>query len=144
VLAALSLPFARVFNDVFTFEAGVWPSGLWPRSWLSDAYARTTGWQTMRLALVLMGSSTRVRPLFAYSALLDWLSYSRCSICSWPRSRFRHGHRGLGRSASRAERRRAGLQIARDQLEVKLKIDPLTDALTRHAFHSMPHGMKGW
>jgi diguanylate cyclase (GGDEF)-like protein len=146
VLAALSLPFARVFNDVFTFESGVVAFGaLASFLALGRDTRRTTGWQTMRLALVLMGILYAVYvPLFAYSALLDWLSYSPlldllvATLLGF----------GMVIVASEEARRELSdavqaLQIARDQLEVKLKIDPLTDALTRHAFHSMPHGMKG-
>jgi diguanylate cyclase len=35
------------------------------------------------------------------------------------------------------------LQIARDQLAIKANTDPLTAALSRHAFHAMPREMSG-
>jgi diguanylate cyclase (GGDEF)-like protein len=37
----------------------------------------------------------------------------------------------------------AALQIARDQLDIKANTDPLTAALSRHAFHAMPRDMSG-
>src|SRR5258706_4302504 len=37
----------------------------------------------------------------------------------------------------------AALQIARDQLAIKANTDPLTAALSRHAFHAMPREMSG-
>jgi diguanylate cyclase (GGDEF)-like protein len=37
----------------------------------------------------------------------------------------------------------SALQIARDQLAIKANTDPLTAALSRHAFHAMPREMSG-
>ncbi len=37
----------------------------------------------------------------------------------------------------------ASLQIARDQLAIKANTDPLTAALSRHAFHAIPREMSG-
>jgi len=37
----------------------------------------------------------------------------------------------------------SALQAARDQLAIKANTDPLTNALSRHAFHAMPREMNG-
>ncbi|MEA2336142.1 MAG: diguanylate cyclase, partial [Thermoanaerobaculia bacterium] len=37
----------------------------------------------------------------------------------------------------------SALQVARDQLAIKANTDPLTAALSRHAFHAMPRDMNG-
>jgi diguanylate cyclase (GGDEF)-like protein len=37
----------------------------------------------------------------------------------------------------------SALQVARDQLAIKANTDPLTAALSRHAFHAMPREMSG-
>ena len=149
VLAALSLPFLHEFNEVFVIEAGIIAAGaLASFLALGRDTRRTTGWQTMRLALVLMGATYLLYvPLFALAArgtLIDWLSYSPLLDLLLATLL------GFGMVIVAAEEARRelsdavqALQIARDQLELKLKIDPLTDALTRHAFRAMPHGMKG-
>lgn len=146
VLAALSLPFAHSFNELFVFEAGVVAFGaLASFLALGRDKRHTTGWQTMRLALVLIGALYALYvPLFAFGAFIDWLAYSPLiDLLAATLLGF-----GMVIVASEEARRELSdavqaLQVARDQLELKLKIDPLTDALTRHAFHAMPHGMKG-
>jgi diguanylate cyclase (GGDEF)-like protein len=149
VLASLSLPFAREFNEVFVVEAGIMAAAaLASFLALGRDTRRTTGWQTMRLALVLMGTLYLLYvPLFALVArgmTIDWLSYSPLlDLLAATLLGF-----GMVIVASEEARRELSdavqaLQIARDQLELKLKIDPLTDALTRHAFHAMPHGLMG-
>lgn len=146
VVASLSLPFARTFNELFVFEAAIVAAGsLAAFLALGRDKRHTTGWQTMRLALVLTATLYALYvPLFSLNVALDWLAYSPlldllvATLLGF----------GMVIVASEEARRELSdavqaLQIARDQLELKLKIDPLTDALTRHAFHAMPHGMKG-
>jgi diguanylate cyclase (GGDEF)-like protein len=149
VLATLSLTFARSFNQVFIVEAGiVAAAALASFVALGRDTRRTTGWQTMRLALVLMGTLYGLYvPLFAMETAgttIKWLAYSPLAdLLSAILLAF-----GMVIVASEEARRELtdavqALQVARDQLELKLKIDPLTDALTRHAFHAMPHGVHG-
>src|ERR1700688_625938 len=70
VLAVLPLPFFREFNQVFMVEAGIVALGsLASFLALGRDTRRTTGWQTMRLALVLMGVTyTLYVPLFALAS----------------------------------------------------------------------------
>jgi diguanylate cyclase (GGDEF)-like protein len=147
--AVLPVLFFREFNQVFMVEAGIIGLGaLASFLALGRDTRHTTGWQTMRLALVLMSATYMLYvPLFAVvsnGTVIEWLSYSPLLDLLVATL--------LGFSmvivASEEARRELtdavqALQVARDQLDLKLKIDPLTDALTRHAFHAMPHGMMG-
>jgi diguanylate cyclase (GGDEF)-like protein len=148
-LAVLPVLFFREFNQVFMVEAAIIALGaLASFLALGRDTRHTTGWQTMRLALVLMAATYMLYvPLFASvsnGTVIEWLSYSPlldllvATLLGF----------GMVIVASEEARRELtdavqALQIARDQLELKLKVDPLTDALTRHAFHAMPHGMTG-
>jgi diguanylate cyclase (GGDEF)-like protein len=148
-LAAMLTNAVRDFNGLFMVEATVVGSGaLISFLALGHDTRRTTGWQMMRLALVLMGALYfSYVPLYAlyelgvsvpflpYSSLADLLASTLLGF-------------GMVIVASEDARRELSdavqaLQVARDQLELKLKTDPLTEALTRHAFYSMSRGMNG-
>jgi diguanylate cyclase (GGDEF)-like protein len=109
---------------------------------------RTVGWQMMRLSLALLGILYAAYvPLYALdrrganvpyldaSSLADLLAavllgFSMVLIAA------EGAHRELSDAVS-------ALQVARDQLAIKANTDPLTAALSRHAFHAMPREMSG-
>ena len=109
---------------------------------------RSVGWQMMRLSLALLGLLYAAYvPLYALerrgvnvpyldaSSLADLLAavllgFSMVLIAA------EDAHRDLSDAV-------AALQVARDQLAIKANTDPLTAALSRHAFHAMPREMSG-
>ncbi|MDP9362140.1 MAG: GGDEF domain-containing protein [Acidobacteriota bacterium] len=109
---------------------------------------RTVGWHMMRLSLALLGVLYAAYvPLYAMarrgvivpyldaSSLADLLAavllgYSMVLIAA------EGAHRELTDAVT-------ALQAARDQLAIKANTDPLTAALSRHAFHAMPREMSG-
>lgn len=148
-IAVFMTKFAREFNDLFVIEAGVVAVGaLISFHALRSAERRTTGWQMMRVSLVALGTLYFAYvPLYAihahgleiwflpYSSLADLLGavvlgFSMVLFAS------EDAHRDLQNAVD-------ALRVARDQMEEKLRTDPLTEALTRHAFHSMPPGATG-
>lgn len=108
----------------------------------------TVGWQMMRLSLALLGILyVAYVPLYALerrgvivphldaSSLADLLAavllgFSMVLIAA------EGAHRELTDAVT-------ALQAARDQLAIKANTDPLTAALSRHAFHAMPREMSG-
>jgi predicted signal transduction protein with EAL and GGDEF domain len=109
---------------------------------------RTVGWQMMRISLAMMAILYAAYvPLYAMarngitvpyldsSSLADLLAsvllgFSMVLIAAG------FAHRELSDAV-------AALRIARDQLAIKANTDPLTAALSRHAFHAMPREMSG-
>jgi diguanylate cyclase (GGDEF)-like protein len=109
---------------------------------------RTVGWQMMRISLAMMAILYAAYiPLYAMarngitvpyldsSSLADLLAsvllgFSMVLIAA------DFAHRELSDAV-------AALRIARDQLTIKANTDPLTAALSRHAFHAMPREMSG-
>jgi diguanylate cyclase (GGDEF)-like protein len=148
-VATLLALFTNDFNRLFIVEAAVVAFGaLASFHALARVTVRTTGWQLMRLSLVLLGILYFAYvPLYAahtHGVTISFLQYSSLADLL--------GEVLLGFSmvlvASEDARRELqdavqALQTARDQLEIKLKTDPLTEALTRHAFHAMPSGITG-
>jgi diguanylate cyclase (GGDEF)-like protein len=135
------------FNNLFVVQAFIVSAGTFI-AFLTlgrfDPVRRTAGWQLMRAALALMTllylayvplywlheSGLRM-PLLSYSSLADLLGamllgFGMVLVTS------EEAHRELNDTV-------VALQMVRDQLEEKLKIDPLTEALNRHAFHSILH-----
>ena len=109
---------------------------------------RTVGWQMMRLSLALITIFyIAYIPLYAVarhgvtvpyldsSSLADLLAYVLLGF-----SMVLVAADGARRELTDAV---AALQIARDQLSIKANTDPLTAALSRHAFHAMPREMSG-
>lgn len=108
----------------------------------------TVAWHMMRVPLVLAGllyfayvplytlqRRGIVIPYLDSSSLADLLAavllgYGMVLIAA------EAAHRELTDAVS-------ALQIARDQLAIKANTDPLTAALSRHAFHAMPREMSG-
>jgi diguanylate cyclase (GGDEF)-like protein len=149
--AALLMQFARTFNDVFIVEAAIVSGGVFV-SFLTlgrvAPHRRTAGWQTMRAS---MGAMTTLFaayvPLYILEAAgfkLWFLPYS--SLADLLGLIFL----GFGMILVTTEEANRELQdavtalsIARDQLQRKLDTDPLTEALSRHAFLAMPRGMTG-
>ena len=151
VLAALPVKFARTFNDVFIGQAAAVCIGAL-LSFLTlgrtGPSRRQVGWQTMRIALALMTIAYAAYvPIFAlytmgwnfwflpYSSLADLLG---CIVLGFGMILFTTEE--AGRELKDAV---TALQVARDQLQHKLHTDPLTEALSRHAFHAMPRGITG-
>ncbi|MEA2570693.1 MAG: diguanylate cyclase [Acidobacteriota bacterium] len=137
------------FNALFVFEAAVVATGsLLSFIALGRRTHRTAGWQMMRVAIALIAILFYAYvPLYGallfgwelsfltYSSLADLLAsvllgFGMVLVTS------EEAHRELHDAVT-------ALSIARDQLERKLRIDPLTDALSRHAFNTMPSGLSG-
>jgi diguanylate cyclase (GGDEF)-like protein len=146
---AILVSLAREFNQLFTIEAAIVAFGtIASFAALGGVHRRTFGWQAMRVSLGLMAtlyscyiplyaieSRGITLPFLPYSSLADLLAsvlvgFSMVALAS------ESAHRELTDAVS-------ALQTARDQLQVKVNTDPLTEALTRHAFHAMPRGMTG-
>jgi len=151
LLAALPVRFARTFNDVFIGQAAAVSIGALI-SFLTlgrtGPNRRQVGWQTMRIALALMTIAYAAYvPLFTlytmgwnlwflpYSSLADLLG---CIVLGFGMILF------TTEEASRELKDAVtALQVARDQMQHKLHTDPLTEALSRHAFLAMPRGITG-
>src|SRR6185369_9944063 len=151
LLAALPVRFARTFNDVFIGQAAAVSIGALI-SFLTlgrtGPNRRQVGWQTMRIALALMTIAYAAYvPLFTlytmgwnlwflpYSSLADLLG---CIVLGFGMILF------TTEEASRELKDAVtALQVVRDQMQHKLHTDPLTEALSRHAFLAMPRGITG-
>lgn len=151
VAAALLTYLSDTFNDLFTVQAAIVAAGALSSFLILGRVGelrRTAGWQTMRLSLALIAILyASYVPLYAvhehfidltflpYAPLADllaavFLGFSMILITA------EHAQRDLQDAVS-------ALQVARDQIEEKLRIDPLTAALNRHAFHTIQRGMTG-
>ncbi|SRR5581483_1866657 len=151
LLAAVPVRFASSFNAVFVGQAAAVSIGTFI-SFLTlgsiHPHRRQVGWQTMRLALALMTLAYAAYvPLFImvtngwdlpflhYSSLADLLG---CIVLGFGMILFttEEASRELTDAVT-------ALSLVRDQLQQKLHTDPLTEALSRHAFLAMPRGMTG-
>lgn len=139
VVAAIMTRIAPSFDDLFTFQTAVVGGGA-TASFLTLNRRRecATGCSIMRISLVLMAALyfayvpayayyTHVAkfPMLEYSSLADLL----VAVIL-----------GFGMIIITAEEANLELEEAKARAEQKLNIDPLTEALNRHAFHSMQHG----
>lgn len=147
---ALLIAFAAAdFSQLFILEAAVMFVGTFLSFRVVLPVRRpTTGWRTFRIAVLLLaviyldhlplyvihnvGINIRFLP---YSALTDlmaqlFLGFSMILIAT------EEAQRELTDA-------NAALQVARDQLELKVKVDPLTRALSRHAFPALPRDLTG-
>lgn len=151
VLATLPVKFARTFNDVFIGQAAALSIGALI-SFLTlgrtGPSRRQVGWQTMRIALALMtivyGAYVPLFTLYTLGWNLWFLPYSSladllgCIVLGFGMILF------TTEQASRELKDAVtALQTARDQMQQKLHTDPLTEALSRHAFLAMPRGING-
>ncbi len=124
---------ATTFNDVFTTQAAIISIGMLASFvTLGMSSRRTAGWQTMRLSIALMAILYAAYvPLYAIhtSGLsLPFLTYS--SLADLLGSVFL----GFGMILVTAEDAVNELATAQKKLEEKVRTDPLTEALNRHAF----------
>ena len=148
---AMAIVMTRVaasFNDLFTAQAAIIAVGVFSSYLIlrvTPSAHRSTGWRSMRLALVLLAIvyaayvplyfvHTHVLPVdfLGYSSLADlllavFLGFTMVLVTA------EEAHRGLKEALAK-------LEEARSQLEQKLQTDPLTEALNRHAFYSMQRG----
>jgi diguanylate cyclase (GGDEF)-like protein len=148
VIAALLTRFIPTFNRLFTIEAAIVVFGAllsFAALGAVEKDRRQRGWLTMRIALVglivvygayvplyWLHEHRKPIPILAYSSLADLL----VSILL-----------GFGMILVTAEETNFQLRgaleelgAARNRLERKVNTDPLTSALSRHAFHAMQRG----
>jgi diguanylate cyclase (GGDEF)-like protein len=151
LVAVIPVRFARSFNDVFIGQAAAVSIGAlicFLTLGRTGAARRQVGWQTMRIALALMTIAYAAYvPLFTlytmgwnlwflpYSSLADLLG---CIVLGFGMILFttEEASRELTDAVT-------ALQVVRDQMQHKLHTDPLTEALSRHAFLAMPRGITG-
>lgn len=148
LLAALMTRFAPTFNSLFIGQAAIVAAGA--IACIITLYRitpdrRDYGWRTLRLALILMalvyGSYI---PLFAVHEYVRYLPILRASSLADLMVSIGLGFGMILVTAEDAntELREtlSALAQVRRRLEKKLNTDPLTNALNRHAFHSMQRG----
>src|SRR3954451_12324852 len=151
LVAAIPVKFARNFNDVFTGQAAAVSIGAFVTFLTlgrTGPNRRQVGWQTMRIALALMTIAYAAYvPLFTLYTM-GWNLWSRPS--SSLAALFGCIALGFGmilfttEEASRELKDAVmALQVVRDQMQHKLHTDPLSEALSRHAFLAMPRGITG-
>lgn len=148
VVAATMTHFAPSFDDLFVVQSLVVAAGLgaaYRALSPAERAQRGVGWWTMRLSLLFQALLfLAYAPLFAYHervAKLGLLGYSSIADLLVSVSlgfgmivvTAEETHRELNKALER-------LNDARSRLEVKLHTDPLTEALSRHAFYSMQRG----
>lgn len=109
---------------------------------------RTVGWQMMRLSLALLGILyASYVPLYALERSGVNVPYLDASSLADLLAAVLLGFSMVLMAAEGAHRELidavTALQAARDQLAIKANTDPLTAALSRHAFHAMPREMSG-
>jgi diguanylate cyclase (GGDEF)-like protein len=132
-VAAVIVKLSTTFNDVFTAQAGIISMGMMV-SYLTLGMSsrRTAGWHTMRLSIALVAILYAAYvPLYAFHArglTLSFLTYS--SLADLLGSVFL----GFGMILVTAEDAVNELSTAQKKLEEKVRTDPLTEALNRHAF----------
>jgi diguanylate cyclase (GGDEF)-like protein len=146
--AAVMAHFAPSFNDLFTVQAAIVAAGIlasWLILRLTPERRRSTGWRTLRLALVLLALlyALYVPLYFIHTHLreVDFLPYSSLADLllavflgfTMVLTTAEEANRGLTEALSK-------LEEAQAQLEQKAHTDPLTEALNRHAFYSMQRG----
>jgi diguanylate cyclase (GGDEF)-like protein len=139
VVAIAGARFAPSFDDLFTVQTAIVAAGA-TASFLTLNRRRdcAIGCSIMRIALVLMaGLYFAYVPAYAYYthvAKFPFLEYSSLADL------FVATILGFGMIIVTAEEANHELEEATARAELKMNIDPLTEALNRHAFHSMQHG----
>jgi diguanylate cyclase (GGDEF)-like protein len=136
VAAAVMARFAPSFDDLFTVQTAIVGSGA-AASFLTLNRRRdcATGCRLMRIALVLMAGLYFVYvPAYAYYThvakfpMLEYSSLADLLVAAVL---------GFGMIVITAEEANLELEEAKARAEQKLNVDPLTEALSRHAFHSI-------
>lgn len=108
----------------------------------------TVGWHMIRIPLALLGILyLSYVPLYVLQRRGIVIPYLDSSSLADLLAAILLGY-GMVLIAAEAAQREltdavAALQMARDQLAIKANTDPLTAALSRHAFHAMPREMSG-
>jgi diguanylate cyclase (GGDEF)-like protein len=138
-LAAIMARVAPSFDDLFTVQTAiVATAALAAFVTLNRRTDCAIGCSLMRISLVLMAALYySYVPLYAYYthvAKFPFLEYSSLADL------FVAVILGFGMIVVTAEEANRELEEATARAEQKLNIDPLTEALNRHAFHSMQHG----
>ncbi|MEO8034066.1 MAG: GGDEF domain-containing protein [Acidobacteriota bacterium] len=145
-VAALLTHFSRSLFDLLAYEAVLVAVGtaISFRA-LGGVELRTAGWQTMRLALALMTliylTYAPLYALYAQGVTISWLPYSSLAdLLFFVFLGFamiliaaEDANRGLNDAVT-------ALETVRSQLELKMRTDPLTEALNRHAFQAAVAG----
>jgi diguanylate cyclase len=108
----------------------------------------TVGWHMMRIPLALMAILYLAYvPLYAFQRRGITIPYLDSSSLADLLAAVLLGYGMVLIAAEDAQRELSdavtALQVARDQLAIKANTDPLTAALSRHAFHAMPREMHG-
>jgi diguanylate cyclase (GGDEF)-like protein len=139
VAAVVMARLAPSFDDLFTVQTAIVGAGA--TASLMTLNRRTDGsigGSIMRISLALMaGLYFAYVPAYAYYthvAKFPFLEYSSLADL------FVAVILGFGMIIVTAEAANHELEEATARAELKLNIDPLTEALNRHAFHSMQHG----
>jgi diguanylate cyclase (GGDEF)-like protein len=109
---------------------------------------RTVGWQLMRISLALIAILYAAYvPLYAMARRGITVPYLDSSSLADLLASVLLGFSMVLLAAEGAHRELTGavsaLQVARDQLAIKANTDPLTAALSRHAFYAMSREMSG-
>lgn len=147
-VAVVMTHFSPTFNDLFVVQAAIACAGVVASyralSRVPVAH-RSAGWRTMRGSLLIQAVLFALYvPAFAYYAnverigLLEYSSIADLLVCialgfGMILITAEETNRELNDALSR-------LDDAHSLLEVKLHTDPLTEALSRHAFYSMQRG----
>lgn len=138
-VAAVMVRVAPSFDDLFIVQAAVVGAAA-TAAFLTLNRRRecAIGCSIMRISLVLMAALYFAYvPAYAYYthvAKFPFLEYSSLADL------FVAVILGFGMIIITAEEANLELEEAKARAELKLNIDPLTEALNRHAFHSMQHG----
>jgi len=139
VVATVLARFIPSFNDLFIVQTAIVAFGA-TASFVTLNRRRdcATGCSIMRVSLVVMAALYFAYiPAYAYYthvAKFPLLEYSSLADL------FVSVILGFGMIIVTAEEANMELEEAKARAELKLNIDPLTEALNRHAFHSMQHG----
>jgi diguanylate cyclase (GGDEF)-like protein len=138
-VAAVMARFAPSFDDLFTVQTAIVGSAAVASFvTLNRRTDCAIGCSIMRISLVLMAALYYAYvPLYAYYthvAKFPFLEYSSLGDLLVAVVL------GFGMIIVTAEEANRELEEAKARVEQKLNIDPLTEALNRHAFHSMQHG----
>lgn len=147
-VATVMTYFSPTFDDLFIVQAVIVSIGVIASFRALSAMPlerRDTGWRTMRVTLLIQAVIfAAYAPMFAYhenvqkiaplgySSVIDLLVAISLGF-GMLLTTAEETNRVLNAAMSR-------LDDARSQLEVKLQTDPLTEALSRHAFYSMQRG----
>lgn len=139
VAAAVITKFVPSFNDLFTLEAAIVGAGTTASFiTLERRPDCAVGCRIMRVSLFLMAALYFAYvPLYAYYTHVrkfEFLEYSSLADL------FVAVILGFGMIVVTAEEANRELDEAKSRVEQQLHIDPLTEALNRHAFHSMQRG----